>query len=99
MLRTSVFAMLAALTVAAPVIGADTAKAQSQAPANCWHDGNPKHFQAECPNPPKLPEPTKKVVKSAEPEDRSRERAEFNGEELFDRMMQDSGGSGGGGGR
>lgn len=95
MLKKSAFAILAALTVTAPVFGSDVAQAQSNVALKCWHDGNPKHFRPECRDPLKDRVEVKKVeIPSTDP----RNRVEPDVENLFDEMMRDSGGGAGGGG-
>ena len=94
MLKKTVFALAAVLTVAAPFAIGDGAQAQSGITLQCYHDGNPKHFRPECREELKFPEPAKKVVTPTSP----RNRVEFSAENLFEQMMLDSGGGGGGGG-
>lgn len=96
MLKKSAFAVLAALAVATPFIASDTAQAQSRIMLKCWHDGNPKHFRPECRDP--LEVQVRQQVDTYPFSNRSRSRAGFNAENLFDQMMLDSGGGAGGGG-
>ena len=93
MLKKSAFAIIAALSVAAPFAGSTVAQAQSGVKLECWHDGNTKHFRPECPEEYRVPQRSQEQIDTLPPN-----RSRFNPENLFEQMMLDSGGSGGGGG-